>query len=150
MFFQKIYDAKWGHRGTELSDLRSYLLLGFHFFCSETCLSASEKVFLMHLKKFQIKKVKIIGGDSSGNRSDENQIPPHFTFYIFFKTLQKALKITTEILKTLLIGPICSQKHWEMFCGGRRIIFKNSRKNLERFFDFFGPQQHLEGWLGAI
>ena len=63
----------------------------------------------------------------------------------------------TKALKTLLIGRLCSQKHCEMFCGGRRITFKNSRKNLERFCDFFGPQWDLEesicsnqGWLGAI
>jgi len=39
----------------------------------------------MHLKKFQIKKVKIVGGDSYTNHSAMFRVPPHFTFYIFFK-----------------------------------------------------------------
>ena len=63
----------------------------------------------------------------------------------------------TKALKTLLIGPLYTQKHWEMFCGGRRITFKNSRKNLDRFLDSLGFQKHLvepldayQGWLGAI
>lgn len=121
----------------EMIGLRAYLLLGFYLFCSETCLSESEKVFLIHLKKFQTQKVKIVGGETPVNHSRIFACTPHFTFYIFFKTIRTSLKITTETVKTLLIGQLCSQKHREMFCGGRTIIFKNSRKNLEWFCFFF-------------
>ena len=56
----------------------------------------------------------------------------------------------TKVWKPLLIGQLYTQKHWEMVCGGRRIIFNNSRKKLVRFFDFFGPQGDLEESLRVI
>ena len=102
----------------------------------------------MHLSKFHVKKFFFLGGDSSTNVPTLSVRASFRIVYFFEKTqeiIKKSLKIMTKALKTLLIGQLCSQKHREMFCGGRRIIFKHPRKNLDRFFDFFLFQNDPKG-----